>query len=90
MWPSPEEPHYHLFMRGEAGAGGMTPVTPEMGSVKPVWVSYFRVQDCAAAVAKALQLGGSISVPMEAVPEVGRFAVLVDPAGAHFGIMQPA
>ena len=35
------------------------------------------------------ELGGSIAVPAESVPSVGRFAVLVDPAGAHFGIMQP-
>jgi predicted enzyme related to lactoylglutathione lyase len=90
LWPSPQEPHYHLFMLGGIGAGGMTPITPEMGSVKPVWVSYFRVADCDDTVAKCLKLGGAISVPAESVPTVGRFAVLVDPAGAHFGIMQPA
>ena len=87
---SPEEPFYHLFMRGDVGAGGMTPITPEMGPLKPVWVSYFRVTDCDETVAKCLKLGGSISVPAESVPTVGRFAVLVDPAGAHFGIMTPA
>ncbi len=90
LWPSPEEPFYHLFMRGVEGAGGMTPITPEMGPIKPVWVSYFRVTDCDATVEKCVSLGGSISVPAESVPSVGRFAVLVDPAGAHFGIMQPA
>ena len=90
LWPSPQEAHYHLFMNEGIGAGGMTPITPEMGAVKPVWVSYFQVKDCDASVAKCLQLGGSISVPAEFVPTVGRFAVLVDPAGAHFGIMQPA
>jgi predicted enzyme related to lactoylglutathione lyase len=89
LWPSPEEPHYHLFMNGGVGAGGMTPITPEMGTLKPVWVSYFRVTDCDETVAKCSKLGGSISVPAESVPTVGRFAVLIDPAGAHFGIMQP-
>lgn len=90
LWPSPEEPHYHLFMLGDVGVGGMTPITAEMGPLKPVWGSYFRVTDCDATVAKALQLGGSVAVPTEAVPTVGRFAVLVDRAGAHFGIMEPA
>jgi uncharacterized protein len=90
LWPSPEDPHYHLFMRGAEGAGGMTPITPEMGPVKPAWVSYFRVIECDATVEKALKLGGSVAVPAESVPSVGRFAVLVDPEGAHFGIMQPA
>jgi predicted enzyme related to lactoylglutathione lyase len=90
LWPSPEEVRYHMFMRGGTAAGGMIPITPEMGPVKPAWVSYFQVRDCDATVAKALQLGGSISVPAETVPSVGRFAVVIDPAGAHFGIMQPA
>ena len=58
--------------------------------MKPVWVSYFRVGDCDSTVAKAVQLGGSIAVPAESVPTVGRFAVLADPAGARFGVMQPA
>jgi hypothetical protein len=62
----------------------------ELAKLKPVWVSYFRVTDCDDTVVKCLKLGGSISVPAESVPTVGRFAVLVDPAGAHFGIMQPA
>lgn len=88
-WPSAVEPSYHLFMNGEAMAGGMTPITPDMGSMKPAWLSYFRVIDCDATAAKCLQLGGSIAVPTESVPAVGRFAVLVDPAGAHFGIMEP-
>ena len=90
LWPSPEQPQYHLFMNGNAGASGMTPITSEMGPVKPVWMSYFRVTDCDETVVKCLKLGGLISVPAESVPAVGRFAVLVDPAGAHFGIMQPA
>jgi predicted enzyme related to lactoylglutathione lyase len=90
LWPSPEEPHYHLFMRGAEGAGGMTPITPEMGPITPAWVSYFRVTDCDATVETCVRLGGSIAVPAESVPSVGRFAVLVDPAGAHFGIMRPA
>ena len=77
-------------MRGAEGAGGMTPITKEMGPIKPAWVSYFRVTDCDATIAKCLTLGGSIAVPAESVPSVGRFAVLVDTAGAHFGIMQPA
>jgi predicted enzyme related to lactoylglutathione lyase len=67
----------------------MTPITPEMGPIKPAWVSYFRVTNCDDSVATCTSLGGSIAAPAESVPTVGRFAVLVDPSGAHFGIMQP-
>jgi predicted enzyme related to lactoylglutathione lyase len=53
-WPSAEKPVYHLFMNGETAAGGMTSITPAMGAVKPVWVSYFRVVDCDATATKCL------------------------------------
>jgi hypothetical protein len=90
LWPSPENPAYHLFMIGDAMAGGMTPITPEMKATQSVWVIYFRVADCDRAVARALELGGQLTSPAESVPEVGRFALLVDPTGGHFGILQPA
>ena len=89
LWPTAEAPAYHLFMRGEVHASGMTPITAEMGPMAPVWVSYFRVSHCDETVASCSKLGGSVAVPAETVPTVGRFAVLVDPAGAHFGIVQP-
>lgn len=88
LWPLADGSTYTLFMRGAAAAGGMIAITPEMGSVPPVWVSYFRVSSCDGATAEAVSLGGRIEVPPQDVPDVGRFAVLVDPAGAHFGIME--
>jgi predicted enzyme related to lactoylglutathione lyase len=89
LWPSAEAPVYHLFMRGDVGIGGMTPITAEMGPMTPAWLSYFHAKDCDETLTKCLKLGGSSSVPAETVPSVGRFAVLVDPAGARFGIVQP-
>lgn len=89
VWPMADGSTYHVFMRGESPAGGMIKITPQMGPVPPVWVSYFQVQDCDAAAAAASRLGGRISIPTQDVPDVGKFAILVDPAGAHFGIMQP-
>ncbi|MGZ4392890.1 MAG: VOC family protein [Gaiellaceae bacterium] len=53
---------------------------------RPGWLSYIGVDDVDAIVAEALQLGASIVVePME-LPNVGRFAILADPAGAPFGV----
>lgn len=90
LWPLPDGSNYHLFMRGDAAAGGMMAISPEMGPIQSVWVSYFRVADCDAKASRAATLGGRIEVAPQDVPDVGRFAVLVDPAGAHFGIMQRA
>jgi predicted enzyme related to lactoylglutathione lyase len=90
FFPSPEDPAYHLFANGEAMAGGMTPIVPEMGSIQPTWVSYFNVERCDGTIARAQQLGGRIAVPPQKVENVGTFAFIADPAGAHFGILQPA
>jgi predicted enzyme related to lactoylglutathione lyase len=46
------------------------------------------VADCDAVAAKATQLGGTVCVPPADIPKVGRFAVLGDPQGAYFSIIQ--
>ncbi len=80
---------YTVFKRGDTPAAGMMQITPEMGPVRPCWVVYFAAADCAATAAKTKQLGGKVSIEPTDVPNVGRFAVLVDPQGAHFGVLGP-
>jgi predicted enzyme related to lactoylglutathione lyase len=53
------------------------------------WHVYFGVADADATVAKATELGGSVLVPAFDSP-VGRMAVIADPHGAVFSIIQPA
>jgi uncharacterized protein len=55
--------------------------------VPPNWIPYFGVEDIEAAAAKAEALGGQVLMGPQAVPE-GRFAVLRDPQGAAFSILQ--
>ena len=67
--------------------GGMLPIPSEWGTVPPHWLVYFGVDDCDAGIEKARGLGAEVRVPaMEA--NGLRFAVLVDPQGAPFGIVQ--
>jgi len=89
FFPSPEDPAYHLFANGSSMAGGMTPIVPEMGAIKPTWVVYFNVESCDGAIARAHLLGGHVAVAPQKVENVGTFAFIADPAGAHFGILQP-
>jgi predicted enzyme related to lactoylglutathione lyase len=72
-----------------ANAAGMMQITPEMGPVPPHWMSYFQVSDIAATVAKATGLGAKTTVPVQEVPGVGHFAILQDPQGAYFALLQP-
>jgi predicted enzyme related to lactoylglutathione lyase len=52
------------------------------------WLHFVRVEDAAAAAAKAQSLGARILVPPRADRQGGRLAVIADPAGAPLGLMQ--
>lgn len=90
---------------GDIGAEGMRYATldlagrqvggiGEIGADQPAempayWGVYFAVPDADAAVAKAVELGGSIVAPAWDSP-YGRMAVVADDQGAVFAVMAPA
>jgi predicted enzyme related to lactoylglutathione lyase len=71
--------------------GGMMKMSDERfpAEVPPHWTVCFAVRDCDAVVAKARDLGATITVEAVDMP-IGRFAGILDPQGASFTIMQPA
>lgn len=74
---------------GDMVAGLMEP--PEgCPDMPPAWMIYLDVDDCDAAVEKTRLLGGKVWKEPADIPGTGRFAVLADPQGAVFGILQPA
>jgi predicted enzyme related to lactoylglutathione lyase len=79
---------YTLFKRGDQFAGGMMAIQPEWGDMPPHWEIYFAVTDCDATAASAAELGGSVMKAPADIPGVGRFAVLRDPQGATFSVLQ--
>ncbi len=79
---------YTLFkVDGRAIGGGMdmTKMLPE--SVPPHWLVYFTVTDTDEKVEKAKELGGKILAGPQPTP-MGPMAVIEDPAGAVFAIIQ--
>jgi hypothetical protein len=78
---------YQLFKLGEKGGGGLWPVP--MKQLPPCWVTYWNVADCAKTVAKVKRLGGHVLMDTFTVPGYCCFAVLRDPQGAAFGILEP-
>lgn len=67
---------------------GMMAMDESWGDVPPHWSVYFLVEDVDAAVARAGELGGAVPVPATAAGEGGRFAVLQDPQGGVFSVME--
>jgi hypothetical protein len=71
--------------------GGMYQTTPEMGGqMPPHWMAYVAVDDVDALAARVESLGGRVCVGPMDIPNVGRFAVINDPAGATFSIIKLA
>lgn len=68
--------------------GGMMEMPEEIpAEVPPMWSIYFNVADADATAAKVRELGGEVvREPADIMP--GRFAVLKDPQGAMFQILQ--
>jgi predicted enzyme related to lactoylglutathione lyase len=47
---------------------------------------FMQVDDCPAHVARALELGASVLIPPQALPDGDVMAILKDPAGLSFGV----
>jgi len=76
---------YTMFKNGDDWTGGMM----EVQDVPPYWGIYFQVADAVATAAKAKELGGQVMMGPDKAGGVGTIAVLLDPQGAAFGIIQP-
>jgi uncharacterized protein len=79
---------YTEFQLDGKSIAGMLPM-PEMvpANMPAYWLVYFAVADTDATVAKVTGLGGTLMFgPMDT--PAGRFAVLMDPAGAVFAVIK--
>lgn len=88
--PMPDGSEYVEWqINGRSIAGGM-----QMGSMYPPqvpshWLVYFAVANTDETVKKAQELGAQIMAPAMDIPQ-GRFAVISDPQGAAFAVIQLA
>lgn len=69
--------------------GGRMKMTPEWEGIPPHWMVYFAVEDADASTAKVRELGGQVRHGPFDSP-YGRIAVIADPYGAVFSIIQLA
>lgn len=87
--PMPDGSEYVTWLLDGNPVAGMMPM---VGDTWPAelpnhWMVYFAVEDCDASAERCAQLGGEVPVPPTDIPP-GRFAVLSDPQGGTFSIME--
>ncbi len=78
---------YTIVKAGERSVGGMMGIEPGTPA-PPAWTSYLSVADVDRAIAEAEKRGGKAIVPPMDAAGVGRFAVLMDAAGAVLGLIK--
>lgn len=83
--PMGDDDYTVINVDGRSVAGAMS--LPEHAGVPTAWTVYFGTDDIAATVAKARELGATIFNEVDS--PVGRIAVIGDPQGAVFQVMQP-
>ncbi|HEX5762041.1 MAG TPA: VOC family protein [Solirubrobacterales bacterium] len=81
---------YTAIKLGEQMIGGILDVTERVPAEVPAhWLVYFAVDEADATVATAKQRGAEIPAGPFDIPQVGRIAVVKDPWGAWFAVIQP-
>jgi predicted enzyme related to lactoylglutathione lyase len=82
-----DEFRFSTFGSGPSAMTGIEDGSGRLGGGPSHWVVYFGVDDADAAVARALELGGTLRAAVEDTP-FGRLAQLADPNGGAFRVMQ--
>ena len=80
---------YRGFTAGDAKVGGFLTLTEEMAEngARASWVGYVNVDDVPSAVAKVRDAGGHVFMEGGEVPDVGPFALVADPQGVPFYVI---
>jgi predicted enzyme related to lactoylglutathione lyase len=88
-WSDSADPNGYVMFANEGRIqAGMITMDDSWGPVPPSWSVYFAVDDVEAAAAQVQALGGQVHVPPTDAGDAGRFAVVSDPQGGVFTVMQ--
>jgi predicted enzyme related to lactoylglutathione lyase len=80
--PSNPDESYSMFI----GPQGPLGAAVENRTATPQWLAYIATTDVDATVEAATRLGARVLTPPTSLPNAGRYAVLIDPQGATFGV----
>ncbi len=79
----------HLILASESYArASVNPIPPSRPNARPRWVSYVRVEDATAMAARVAAMGGRVVLPPQLDRHGGKIALVADPQGALFGLLE--
>ena len=88
--PWPLDPSYTVCQAGDVPTAGMMAMAPEFpAEVPPHWMPYIGTRDVDGTAEAAVLAGGSIVKQPSDMKGAGRYAVLADPQGAVFAVIDP-
>ncbi|MES3003455.1 MAG: VOC family protein [Pseudomonadota bacterium] len=79
----------YFILKGADGKG-RAGVTKSQEGAASMWVPYVHVEQADATAARVAPLGGTLVMPPQDIPTIGRIAMLRDPLGAAIAFIQPA
>jgi predicted enzyme related to lactoylglutathione lyase len=80
---------YHLASADDDMVAGLMAMPADAGGMPPFWMIYFAVDDADRTVADIKAAGGRVHREPADIPGTGRYAVVADPQGVGFGLLQP-
>jgi predicted enzyme related to lactoylglutathione lyase len=87
-FPGPTAIPYTVLFNGTTGVGGLMKLPPAV-LMPPTWLPYVATRAIRSRVERALSLGANLQSPPQTIPTVGTIAVLSDPQGATFALIEP-
>lgn len=85
-----ESQDYGILKNQGIAIGGMQEITEAYGGAPAQCLPYLAVRDCEAMILMAKEEGGHVALVPTELPGIGIHAMLEDPSGAVFGILEPA
>ncbi len=80
---------YFVANVGKTGVAGITALPANIKGVPPFWSGYIQCQNVDQTCKQLQQMGGAIHKEPWEIPGMLRMAVVADPTGANFNLMQP-
>lgn len=86
--PGTEEAEHLILAADNYARASANPIPPTWTAGRPRWLNYVRVDDVAATAARVAVLGGTVLLAPRVDRHGGKIAVMADPAGALFGLLE--